>query len=168
MTRLTFGIHLCIFICSQYGTQAKRTGFQQQYPLATQAKQNCLYMDDSLVGTDSANDAIFLREGLQHHFSLGGFTLRKWRTSDTTIEESIPAHLRDQEPTQLIKCTEVLTRVLVVEWNATTDVFRPLVPVNHEPGRLIKLKLLSEVSKLFDGLVWCTPAIIVTKLHLER
>ena len=90
-------------------------------------------MDDGLVGAESADDAIRLREELQRRFSLGGFTLRKWRTIDTTVEESIPAHLRNQEPTQLITCTEVFTGALGVQWNSTTDSFRPLVPANHEP-----------------------------------
>ena len=56
---------------------------------------------------------------------------------------------------------EVFTRVIGVEWNATTDAFKHLVPANYEPGRLTKRKLLSEVAKLFDVLGWCSPAIII-------
>ena len=100
-------------------------------------------MDDGLVGAYSVEDAIHPREELQRLFASGGFTLIKWKTSDTTVEKSIPLHLRDQEPTQLITCTEVFTRVLGMEWNATTDAFRPLVPASYEHGILTKRRLLS-------------------------
>ena len=85
-------------------------------------------------------------------FFLGRIHSQEMKTSDTTIEESIPAHLHDQEPTHLITCTEVFTRVLGVEWNANTDPFRPLVLANQNPGKLTKRRLLSEVAKLFDAL----------------
>ena len=142
--------------------------FQQEYLLAVQATQDCFYVNDGLVGADSANDVIRLREELQHLFSSGGFTLRKWRTSHTIVKEKIPAHLNDQEPTQLIMCMKVFTRVLDEEWNATTDAFSPLVLANQKPGRLTKRKLLSEVANLFDVLGWCSPTIIIPKMVLQR
>ena len=67
-----------------------------------------------------------------------GFMLRKWKTSDKKAEKNIPLHLHDQDPAQLITCMEVSTRVPGVEWDPTTDAFRPLVPVKYEPGRLTK------------------------------
>ena len=101
---------------------------------------DCFYVDDGLVGADSVDDAVGLRDELQHLSFAGGFTLRKWRTSDKAVEMDIPLHLRDQDPTQLITYTKVYTRVLGVEWDATTDAFRPLVPANYtyEPGKLTK------------------------------
>ena len=78
---------------------------------------------------------------------------------DKAVEMHIPSHLRYQDSKQLITYTEVYTRVLGVEWDATTDAFRPLVPINYtyEPGKLTKRRLLSEVAKLFDVLGWCSP-----------
>ena len=61
---------------------------------------------------------------MQRFFSSGGFTLRKWKMSDKTVEMDLPLHLRDQDLTHLITYTDVLTRVLGVEWDATTDALR--------------------------------------------
>ena len=163
MTRLTFGISASSF-AANIALKQNALDFQQEHPLTAQATQDCFYVDDDLVGADSAHDAIRLQEELQRHFSLGRFILRKWRTSDTTVKGSIPAHLHDQVPTQIITCKEVFTRVLGAEWNATTDAFMSLVPANYEPGRLTKGKLLSEVAKLFDLLGWCLPVIIIPKM----
>ena len=55
-----------------------------------------------------------------------------------------------------------------MEWNPTTDAFRPLVPASCNPGRLTKRQLLSEIAKLFDVLGWCSPAIIIPKMLLQR
>ena len=108
--------------------------------MAAKAALDCFYVDDGLVGADSVDDAVGLRDELQHLFFARGFTLRKWRTSDKAVEMDIPLHLCDQDLTQLITYTGVYTRVLGVEWDVTTDAFRPLVTVNYtyEPGKLTK------------------------------
>ena len=82
------------------------------------------------------------------------------------METNSPLQLWDQDPKQLISYTEVYTCVLGVEWDATTDAFRPLVPINHtyELGKLTKRRLLSKVAKLFDVLGWCSPATILPKM----
>ena len=94
--------------------------------------------------------------------------LRKWKTSNTIVEESIPLHLRDQDMTQLIMQMEGFTKVLGVEWNATTYTFRSLVLASYETGRITKRRLLSEVAKVFDVLGLCSPAIIIPKILLQR
>ena len=106
---------------------------------------------------------------MQRLFAAGGFTLRKWKTSDKKVEENIPLHFRDQDQTQQFMYTEVFTKVLGVEWNATTDPFRPLVPASHDVSvDRTKRRLLSEVAKLFNVLGWCSPAIIVPKMLIQR
>ena len=167
MLRLTFGVSASSFAANMVLKQ-NALNLQQKYPRAAKAALECFYVDDGLVGADSVEEAICLQDELQHLFSAGGFTLRKWKTSDATVKENIPLHLRDQDPTQLITYTEVLTRVLGVEWDATTDTFKPLVPVSYEPGPLTKRRLLSEVAKLFDVLGWCSPAIIIPKMLIQR
>ncbi len=126
MLRLTFGVSASSFAANMVLKQ-NALNLQQKYPRPAKAALECFYVDDGLVGADSVEEAICLQDELQHLFSAGGFTLRKWKTSDATVKENIPLHLRDQDPTQLITYTEVFTRVLGVEWDATTDTFKPLV-----------------------------------------
>ena len=84
------------------------------------------YLDDGLVRADSIEDAIQLPEELQHLFSLGGFELTKWKTSEKAVEQSIAKQLRYEESSCPIKHAERFTKVLEVEWNAITDTFRPV------------------------------------------
>ena len=143
MTRLTFGVSASPFAANM-ALRQNALNLQEKYPQAAQAALDCFYVDDGLVGEDSVDDAVCLRGELQSLFFAGGFTLRKWRTSDKAVETDIPLHLRDQESTQPITYTEAYARVLGVEWDATTDAFKPLVPVNYtyEPEKLTKRRLL--------------------------
>ena len=166
MTRLTFGVSSSPFSANMVLRQ-NALNLQEMYPRAVQATLDCFYVDDSLVGADSVDDAVGLRDELQRLFLARGFTLRKWRTSEKAAEKDIPLHLRDQDPKQLVTYMEVYTRALGVEWDTTTDVFRPNVPVyyTYEPGKLTKRQLLSEVAMLFDVLGWCSPATIIPNAY---
>ena len=104
---------------------------QQEYPQAAKVAMESFYVDDGLVGADSVDDAICLREDLQKLFSLGGFKLRKWKASDATVALSIPLQFRDKEPSHLIVYSEAITKVLGLEWNTVTDTLRPMVPASY-------------------------------------
>ena len=142
--------------------------YQHKYPQAAKAALDDFYIDDGLTGEDTADDAIGLQRDMQSLFALGCFRLRKWRASDRTVEQSIEQDLRDQQPSCLISHSENLTKVLGLVWDTITDTFRPMIPSVCETGRLTKRKLLSDIAKLFDILGWCSPAIIIPKLLLQR
>ena len=126
------------------------------------------YVDDGLVGTNSVEEVIRLCEDLQKLFTLGGFTLRKWKASDAIVAQSIPLQYCDEEPSHLIQYSEAFTKVLGLEWNTVTNTFRPRVPTNYIIGRLTKHQLLSSVAGLFDVLGWYSPAIITPKILLQQ
>ena len=50
---------------------------RRKYPLTTQAVMDDFYVDDSLDGADSIDEAIKLWAEMQELFELGGFVLRK-------------------------------------------------------------------------------------------
>ena len=55
-----------------------------------------------------------------------------------------------------------------MEWNAITDTFRPKVSTACASGNLTKRILMSGIARLFDILGWCSPAIIIPKMLLQR
>ena len=75
MTKITFVVSASTFTANM-ALKQNALDFQQEYPRAAQATQDCFYVDDGLVGAHSADYAIRLREELQRLFSLGAFTLR--------------------------------------------------------------------------------------------
>ena len=67
---------------------------QREYPQAAKVAMELFYVDDGLAGAHSVDDEIRPREDLQKLFSLGGFTLRKWKPSDATVAQSIRLQFR--------------------------------------------------------------------------
>ena len=89
MTRLTFGVSSSSFAANM-AVRQNVLNPQHEYPQVGKVAMESLYVYDGLVGADSVDDAIPLRGSLQKIFSLGGFTLRKWKASDATVAQGIP------------------------------------------------------------------------------
>ena len=81
---------------------------------------------------------------------------------------SIPEDLIDPKTTQEILLENDYTKVLGVEWNAVTDCFRPMISSPWLRVPLTKRVLVSDVARVFDVLGWCSPAIILLKILLQR
>ena len=59
------------------------------------------------------------------------------------------------------------TKVLGMEWNATLDVFRPVISSCKSFGTLTKRSLMSEIARIFNVMGWCLPTIIKPKIMLQ-
>ena len=167
MTRLTFGVSASSFAANM-ALKQNAISHRQSHPQAYQAVLESFYVDDGLTGADSVDEAVQLREELQELFSLGGFELRKWKSSSGEVLSSIPKGLTDPKTTQEIILENDYTKVLGVEWNAVTDCFRPMISSSWLRTPLTKRVLVSSVARVFDVLGWCSPAIILLKILLQR
>ena len=58
------------------------------YPLAAKAV-DAFYVDDGVTGADSVEGAIELQRQLQSLFSMAGFLLHKWNSSEPTVLQHI-------------------------------------------------------------------------------
>ena len=125
MTRLTFVVSASPFAVISAMRQ-NAMDHRRKYPLSAQAIINNFYLDDSLDGANSADEAIKLRAEMQELFERGGFVLRKWKSSEPAVLAQIPCEVVDSQSTQSIDIDH-FTKVLGMEWNATPDTFRPVV-----------------------------------------
>ena len=83
---------------------------------------NDFYVDDGLDGANSIDKAIKLRSEMQELFERRGFVLRKWKSSEPAVLAQIPCELVDNQSTHLLGIDHY-TKVLGMEWNATSDTF---------------------------------------------
>ena len=112
------------------------------YSQAAQAIFESFYVDYGLTGVDSVEEAIELRERLQELFSLGGFELKKCKSSEATVTSSIPSSLLDLQ--QKIEITQVsgFTKVLGMEWSSHEDAFHLMVSSVAPIGQSTKQELI--------------------------
>ena len=127
MTRLTFGVSASLFAANM-AMRHNTIQHARSHPWASQAVLEALYVDDSLLGADSNQDAIHLRRELQDLFDQGGFTLKKWKSSKNDVLSHIPLNIIDPQTKQEISYDNGFAKVLGVEWNVTMDSFRPVSP----------------------------------------
>ena len=167
MTRLTFGVSASSFAANM-ALRQNAIDHKRSHPQACQAVLRSFYVDDGLTGADSIDEAVKLRNELQELFHLGGFTLRKWKASEQQVLANIPSDLVDPKRTQEISIQNDYTKVLGVEWNAESDCFRPMISLLEERTPLTKRVLVSNIARLFDVMGWCSPAIILMKVLLQR
>ena len=116
-----FGVSASSFVASMALRRNVRD-HQKAYSQAALVALEAFYVDNGLVGAESVQDAIRLREELQEIFSLGGFMLRNWKSSSAAVARNIPLRYRDEDSSQLIQYSEAFAKVLDVEWNANTNV----------------------------------------------
>ena len=149
MTRLTFGVCASSFAANMAMRQ-NAIDHAESHPRATQVVLDSFYVDDGLMGADSVQEAIELRNEIQELFDQGGFNLRKWKSSEQRVLDQIPLQLRDSQTKQEITCDREFTKVLGVEWNATVDSFRPVITSLPVRETLTKRALSSDIARLFD------------------
>ena len=94
MKRVTFGVAASSFAANM-SVKQNAINLSSQFPLAAAAVDDSFYVDDCLCGADTVSDAIELQSQLQEMFEQGGFTLRKWNSSDLTVLENVPFDLKD-------------------------------------------------------------------------
>ena len=150
MTRLTFGVSESPFAANMC---VKRNAINHalEFPLVAKTVDESFYVDDGLVGADSVQQAIRLREELQER---AGFLLCKWNSSEPTVLQLIPNKLRDPHDMQMIPDPDGFTKILRFEWNANAS------------------RLVSDIAKTFDVLGWFSipgwPLAKVVNVHAGR
>ena len=94
MTRLTFGVSALSFAANM-ALRQNALNHIMTHPQAARVALEFFYLDDGLFSADTNHEAVQLRKELQELFGAGGFKLRKWKSSEREVLNSIPEDLRD-------------------------------------------------------------------------
>ena len=89
MMMLMFGISASPLVANM-ATRRNALDYQRNIPLAAQAIMESLYIDNRLDGTHSVEEVIKPLTEMQDLFELGGFVLRKWKSSEPVVIAKIP------------------------------------------------------------------------------
>ena len=84
MTRVIFGVTASSY-ASNMAVKQNALDLAHQYPLAAKAVILSFYVDNTLTGADSVEEAVTLQQQLQELFNRGGFTICKWNSSNPAV-----------------------------------------------------------------------------------
>ena len=94
MTRVTFGTAASSYAANM-AVKQNAIDLALEFPSAAKAMDQSFYMDDGLTGADSVEEAVELQKQLQIMFERGGFTLRKWNSSNPAALQHVPDDLKE-------------------------------------------------------------------------
>ena len=164
MNRVTFGVSASPYLAIKTLQQtAKDHG--ADYPTASDHIISSFYVDDLLAGAQNPEQAKQLFNQLRSILHKGGFNLCKWRSSDSTVLQSIPTDLQEKlltkDATTLQASAE--PKALGLQWDSKEDSMSPSIhiPSSYRPT---KRGIISDVSKTFDVLGWIAPAVLPMKI----
>ena len=168
MTRVTFGVSASCFAANM-AVKKNAQEFSSTYPLAAKVAQENFYVDDGLSGADGIDQAIHLRMELQQLFNQGGFTLRKWNSSEKSVLDAIPPELRESDEVLAISdAGSGMAKTLGISWNTRLDAFFLSTSDCQPTENVTKRLLLSDVSKIYDALGWFAPTTTKMKILLQK
>lgn len=125
--------------------------------------QKQFYVDDFLDSSPTEQEAKQNLIAITEEMAKFGMKLRKWKSNNVAILNSIPPSEREVEENQ-----NSTFKTLGIQWQPSTDMFVFLpMDLSHEIS-FTKRAILSDISKLFDPLGWLSPCIILAKMFMQK
>ena len=166
MTRVAFGVTSSPFLATQVLRQVAKD-YEKQYPRATKIISNNFYVDDCLTGAATSEEAVEIWEELTSVLRLACMWLRKWRSNDTRLIETVPTDMREEEHHQTISPPAECHKALGLHWDTRKDTFHVSTPTLTVEDHPTKRKIASDVARTFDLLGWFALCRILVKVMLQ-
>lgn len=136
-------------------------------PDAAKMIKEDFYVDDLMASNDNLEDAIHTAKNIEAILQKGGFTLQKWCSNDANF-------LRQFEPVKLTSHVSLDITIhgtitaLGLRWNMGKDVFQYSLNLPPMNNTITKRTILADVQRLFDPLGWLAPAMLPTKILIQK
>lgn len=134
---------------------------KKEFPIGAKTVLETFYVDDGLMGADTIEEAITMKNQVTDLLKKGQLELAKWASNRNTLvvkngSESI--EFKDPE----------ITSVLGIRWVPSNDIFVYKVKTYEERSDWTKREILSEVGSLYDPNGYISPVIVVAKIIMQK
>ncbi|XP_043258048.1 uncharacterized protein LOC122400589 [Colletes gigas] len=140
-------------------------GEEHRYPNAAKIIQRDFYVDDTLTGASTKEEALRLREELTLVLKRAGLNIRQWASNGRDLLHG----LAEQDLNRNLEIGESSTlKTLGIFWNSTNDSIHYAVKITTPTRRITKRTISSEIAKIYDPLGLLGPVIITAKILLKK
>ena len=168
MTRVTFGVTSSPYLAIRTLQQTAHD-FKAQYPLAAPLVSSSFYVDDLLTGAETPEQMLSIHQSIRGLLSKGGFDLRKWRSSSSTVLQTIDPSLHEKLPVQDLVTHDHphYPKALGVNWDSRLDTMSTSLSLPDQ-FQSTKRGIISDVARTFDVLGWLAPTIVLMKIVYQQ
>lgn len=161
LNTVTYGLRPAPFLANRV-IKAVIEDHGSEYPLAIETLDKCTYVDDTIFGADTEQEAKEKREQVEQALRRGCLELRKWSSNSKDL---LP-DAEGQDEFYIEPEENSTSKVLGLVWSAATDEFSFKVSdIDNEV--LTKRTMLSNIAKLFDPLGWLSPFVVRAKVLMQ-
>lgn len=162
--RVTFGTASAPYLAVRALQQAAKDE-AEHFPNTYQKVLDDFYMDDLLSGCENIEEGEKLYKEIKELLCRAGFELQKWTSNSKKLMETINEKQLNEKINLKV---DAVIKILGLRWNQESDNFEYSVKIPFSDVSITKRKVISEIAKLFDPLGWLAPAIIVTKIFIQK
>lgn len=169
LTTVTYGTKPAPFLATRTLKQLA-VDERERYPLAAQAVDEDIYMDDVISGADDIETAVELQKQFNAMMASGGFKLRKWASNSSAALDGIPReNLALPISEEVSWDQDQAVKTLGLTWLPKTDCFKYQfqIPALKPDETLTKRKILSAIAMLFDPLGLLGATITLAKILMQ-
>ncbi|XP_055605576.1 uncharacterized protein LOC129753754 [Uranotaenia lowii] len=166
LTTVTYGTASAPYLATKSLRTLAEEG-EESYPRAASSLKYDTYVDDSLTGANSVEDAKKLSLEMVELAATGGFTLRKFNSNSAEVLSSLPEHLVDDRALFNLDSSSASVKTLGLMWRPSTDSFLFQCPVWDSQPTITKRIVLADTARLFDPLGLVGPVVILAKIFLQ-
>lgn len=135
------------------------------YPKAAKILKNDFYVDDLLTGTSTKEEAIKRQKQLTILLSKAQFNLRKWRSNDHSVLNSVSNNANQNDILTLDK--HELLKTLGLYWNSNFDTLQYVV-TSKPQIKVTKRTILSIIAQIYDPLGLIGPILTSAKIIMQQ
>ena len=133
------------------------------HPEATKDIKQSFYVDDILIGAQTVEQAVHLRQELNLLLGKSLMTLRKWRTSHPEQLNTIPTELQESALLDIKASHNSPAKTLGFHWNTEQDSIPDI-----SSSVATKRTVTSVVARILDVKGWLMPATMPAKLLIQK
>lgn len=145
---------------------------QHLFPLGAGILLEETYMDDTLSGGYTLDEALLKKKELVEICRSGGFALHKWLANNNNLLHNMSyCDGANSFNSQSYNFTDENTfSILGLGWHPESDsfIFRVKSTSDCDNVTLTKRVVLSKIAKLFDPLGWLSPVIVTAKIFMQQ
>ena len=140
------------------------------FPCAKDHVYKSFYVDDSLAGADTHQEASKLQQQLRSLLLKVRFNLRKRRSSSTAGMESIPQelHVSSQVKGITMETSKDSPNALGIHWDSTNHSLYVCVGTISVNEIYTKRQVITDIARTFDVLGWFSPVTILMKIMFQK